>query len=403
MTSQRIASLDFIRGAAVMGILVANLPGFALPRAAYFSPLAWGGTDTADLIAWAVTFMLVEGKMRGLFALLFGASLLLVVDRAGAAGENAAAVHLRRMAALFAIGCAHLYLLWWGDILNQYALIGVAAFLFAAAPVRLLLAVGAAAIALAVLDGATLTLAAYSSAPQATPGQVATWNAIAAGWGVPPRAAVLREIVALRGPWGESVAWRWQFLASPFVTAARDGAETLGYMLLGMAGYRSGFLIGAWPRRRYAQIAAAAILPGLAVHAALAWSSWQSGFDMRRILLASMTISPAIRPAMVAGYAALLILLFRRDGTISRNVAAAGRMALSNYLATSLLMTFVFDGWGLGQFGAWGRAQAYWIVIPAWTAMLVGSRWWLARFAYGPAEWVWRALARGEMPHSRAR
>ena len=83
----RIATLDFIRGVAVMGILVANLPAFGLPEAAYFSPLAWGGHGPADVAVWFATFVLVEGKLRGLFTLLFGASMLLVIDAARAAGR----------------------------------------------------------------------------------------------------------------------------------------------------------------------------------------------------------------------------------------------------------------------------------------------------------------------------
>ncbi|NJR77369.1 DUF418 domain-containing protein [Sphingomonas sp. 36D10-4-7] len=394
--------MDFVRGAAVMGILVANLPGFALPRAAYFSPLAWGGTAPTDLAAWALTFVLVEGKMRGLFALLFGASVLLVVERAEAAGQNAAAVHLRRMATLFVIGCAHLYLLWWGDILNQYALLGIAAFLFAGAPTRLLVAAGLAGVAVAVIDGASLTLTAYATAPRATTAQVAAWEALSGGWGVPPTRDLLREIATFRGDWLRGVGWRWGMTANPFATALRDGAETLGYMLLGMAAYRGGLLTGGWSRRGYRRLALATLPLTLAIHVGLALATWRSGFDLRRVLLASMLVSPLVRPAMVLGYAALLLLAFRPAGTLSRCVAAAGRMALSNYLATSLVMVLFFDGWGLGQFARWPRASLYWLVPVAWTVMLLWSPWWLRRFAYGPAEWVWRALARGERPAWRA-
>src|SRR5215210_5554464 len=99
-TGQRHVTLDVIRGVAVMGILLANLPAFGLPGAAYFSPLAWGGTSPADITAWFATFVLVEGKMRGLFSFLFGASMLLVIDRARASGGNPAAVHFARMIVL---------------------------------------------------------------------------------------------------------------------------------------------------------------------------------------------------------------------------------------------------------------------------------------------------------------
>lgn len=368
----RIVALDLLRGVAVLGILVANLPGFALPRAAYFSPLAWGGTAAADIAAWALTFVVVEGKLRALFAVLFGASMLLVIQRAEAAGGNPVSVHLRRMAWLFAIGCAHLYLVWWGDILNQYALIGTAALAFAWMPTRVLVLAGAAALLLSALDGAQWVLAAHAAAPQASAAQVHDWQALSAVYGVPPRDAMLREIATLRGPWDAAVAYRWRELASPLLAAWRDGAETMGYMLLGMAGLRSGFLTGDWPRRRYRRLAVVLLGATLPLHALLAWATWRSGFDLRAVTLASGFVAPLLRPFAVAGYVALVLLLVR--GRAASLLAAAGRMALTNYLACSIVMTALFDGWGLAQFGAWGRASLYWLVPPAWAAMLLGSR-----------------------------
>jgi uncharacterized protein len=393
----RLAALDTLRGVAVLGILVANLPGFALPRAAYFSPLAWGGTGAADVAVWAATFMLVEGKLRALFAMLFGASMLLVVQRAEAAGEDAVAMHLRRMFWLFAIGCAHLYLLWWGDILNQYALVGTVALAFAWAPTRVLLPAGTAALLLGVLDGAELALAAVAAAPRATAAQAADWNALAGVFGVPPRAVLLEEIAHLRGGWGQAVAWRWDTLGSPLRAAWHEGAETLGYMLLGMAGLRVGFLTGGWGRRSYRRIALAVLAVTLPLHAAVAWWTWRSGFDLRAVTLASAVLAPALRPFTVAGYVALVLLPTRAPAAL----VAAGRMALSCYLASSLAMTALFDGWGFAQFGRWPRATPYLLVPVAWAAMLMGARWWLARFTLGPAEWLWRSLARGEMLRTR--
>ncbi|RYY11919.1 MAG: DUF418 domain-containing protein, partial [Alphaproteobacteria bacterium] len=124
----RIATLDLIRGVAVMGILASNIAAFGFPEFAYMTPASMGAPSTPDLIAWTTTFIVIDGKMRGLFSFLFGASMLLVIDRAEANGEDPATVHLRRMAWLFVFGIAHLYLLWWGDILAHYALVGALAY-----------------------------------------------------------------------------------------------------------------------------------------------------------------------------------------------------------------------------------------------------------------------------------
>ena len=114
-----------------MGILLANIPAFAFPEPAYFSPVGWGGTGPKEIAVWLANFVFVEGRMRGLFSFLFGASMLLVIERAKASGESAAKVHFSRMAVLFLFGMAHMYLIWWGDILAHYALVGAIAFLFA--------------------------------------------------------------------------------------------------------------------------------------------------------------------------------------------------------------------------------------------------------------------------------
>lgn len=373
--ASRIVALDHLRGAAVLGILIANLPGFALPVAAYFSPAAWGGKTPADITVWALTYVLVEGKMRGLFAMLFGASMLLVIDRADARGGNGAALHLRRMATLFAIGCAHLYIVWSGDILSLYALVGCVALLFSAAPLRLLLFAAAACLLLALANG--LAIAGLGTVVERV-------------FGRSTPADLAREIAAMRGGWRSNIAWRWNEEAGPFTAFLANGPETLAYMLLGMAGLRSGFLTGAWPRRRYAQVAAAALLTTLPIFALVAAHTIARDFDAHTIVLASFIVGPLLRPITVAGYAALLLLIVREGA-----LAAAGRVALSNYLTCSIAFTALFYGWGAGQFARWDRAVLYLLLLPGWATMLVWPRWWLARFTHGPAEWLWRCAAQG--------
>ena len=247
--SRRIATLDVVRGVAVMGILLANLPAFALPHAAYFSPLAWGGTSPPDIVAWFTNFVFIEGKMRGLFSFLFGASMLLIVDRARDAGRNAAAVHYPRMAVLFAIGVAHLYLIWWGDILAHYALIGAVAFLFTRLETRALVAWGLGFLGLSFLSGLAGYLALTDSAARDTPQAIATWTDFGRGFGIPPRAELEEELAAMRGPWMDNVRWRWVHATDPFSFLKFGAMQTLSAMLLGMAAFRSGLLTGAWERR----------------------------------------------------------------------------------------------------------------------------------------------------------
>ena len=393
----RLVSLDVIRGVAVMGILLANLPAFAFPEAAYFSPLAAGTPSLADRIAWLLNFILVEGRMRGLFSFLFGASLLLIVDRARAAGDNEAAVHLRRMAALFLIGVAHLYLLWWGDILSHYALIGVIAFLFSGLGPRALLACALVMLGLSMLYALGGYGALTASAARDSPQAIATWSNFAASFGVPPASRLAAEIAAMRGSWSDQVAWRWVHAHHPFAFILAIGPQTLAAMLLGMAAYRSGMLTGAWSRRRLIWLAVAGLSVSLTAYAVLGVRTMASGFDQRFVYFGSIVASEPFRMIGVLGYAALAMMLVRPGGWLTTRLAAVGRAAFTNYLLTSLVMTAIFYGWGLGQFARLPRAAIYALAPAMWLIMLAWSKPWLDRFAYGPCEWAWRSLARWEV------
>ena len=144
----RIATLDIVRGVAVMGILGMNILGFGLPGAAYLNPMAYGADGPADIVSWVVSFIFIDGKMRGLFSFLFGASTLLVVERAEAAGRSPIFTHYSRMFWLLVFGLMHFYLVWWGDILALYAPIGMIAYLFRHLGARLLIPIAAALLVL---------------------------------------------------------------------------------------------------------------------------------------------------------------------------------------------------------------------------------------------------------------
>lgn len=391
--SSRIHSLDVLRGVAVMGILVANLPGFALPRAAYWSPLAGEHMGVADQIAWAFTFVAVEGKMRGLFSFLFGASMLLVVQRARAAGESGFAVHYPRMAWLFAIGLVHLYGLWWGDILTHYALVGVAAFLFVDLSVGWLVAIGAALIAVQTFWNGLPALAVFSGTPEAAQ--------MLASFGAEDRAKAAAEIAAMRGSFADTLAWRAAHNISPFDFVLLIWPETLGYLLWGMAGLKSGLLTGGWDRESYRRIAVATLTIGWVAYGALAILTLRSGFDPRYVLLSSIAVSTPLRPILFVGYACVIILLAQPGGRLTERIAAAGRAAFTNYLGTTVVMTGVFQGWGLGLFDRLGRAELLLLIPPAWLLMLAWSKPWLSRYRFGPLEWLWRSLARLEWQRLR--
>ena len=384
-----------------MGILLANMPAFALPAAAYFSPLAWGGHGTSETAAWLTTFVFVDGKMRGLFSFLFGASMLLVIERAKAAGESPAKVHFSRMAVLFLFGVAHGYLIWWGDILAHYALVGAIAYLFARMRASQLLAAAVTALLLTLIWNGMGLGAMMDSAARNTPDAVATWNDFAKSFGAPPSQWLTTEIAAMQGPWTSQVAFRWEHQESPLGLLKIFGIETLAAVLFGMWAYRSGFVTGAWERARYRRIAIFCLGLAWTAYLLLGINTIAQGFDQRWVFFASIVATEPFRILGTIGYAALVILAIRPGGWLTERMSAVGRAAFTNYLGTSILVTAIFYGWGLGQFARWDRATIYLVPPVIWMIMLLWSKPWLDRYRYGPFEWLWRSLARFQLQPMR--
>lgn len=396
----RIVTLDVLRGVAVIGIAFVNIVAFAMPEAAYFNPRAYGLRSDADLWAFLVTFVLLDGKMRGLFSFLFGASLLLVAERAAAAGESPEAVHRARMAWLFAFGVAHFVLLWDGDILTQYAAIGMIAFRFRDCRARTLLLSGIVA---ALLGWLMLAWMPFQLTAAIDRGDVAAVRDLQDQFGIPSPAQIAREVAAHRLSFAATVANGLRETPTILLNLVTMGSETLGYMLMGMAGYRGGLLTGTWSRQRYRACAMAGLGIGITGFGGIAAWMVSRHFDAWSVLTALATLSAWFRPVMVAGWAAAVILALRPGGTLTSRVAAAGRMAFTNYLTTSIILSLLFDGYGMGLFGRWSRAELSAVAAALGLGMLLWSPLWLARFAYGPFEWLWRSAARGAiMPLRRA-
>ena len=396
----RILTLDVLRGVAVMGIFSVNVVAFAMPEQAYFNPSAYGGQYGLNLATWALNFIFIDGKMRGLFSLLFGASTLLVIERASAGGLDPAPVHFRRMAWLLVFGLCHFFLLWYGDILTLYACMGFLLWLFRNKPVRSLLVIAGGLLfvdfaLMGFFGTAFIQAEAAAHAPHAAPAAVATWSDMSKTFAPPTPDALAHDLALYRGGWGGIVAHRVsEAWTDPLIQLMFGTAETLGYMLLGMAGLKSGFLTGAWEPRRYRRIAAIGLAIGVPAYALLAWNGWRSGFTTSILFADAFGAAVPFRLAMMAAYASLIILFARRAGWLRDRVAAAGRAAFTNYLGASLCASLLFDGYGFGLYGHFERWQA-WLVAPCfWAVMLLWSKPWLDRYRYGPFEWLWRSLSR---------
>jgi uncharacterized protein len=405
----RIVTLDVIRGIAVMGIFSVNVIAFAMIEPAYFNPGAGGGHTGIDLATWVANFILVDGKMRSLFSMLFGASMLLVMERAEAGGHSAAAVHYARMVVLALFGLAHFYLIWFGDILFLYAVTGMVAFAFRRQAVRTLLLwatmlfiANASMFALSAGYFRDVDVKAHSAT--ATPAQVREWNDAVSTWGNVPPERRARETAIGRSHFAARAEHMLRDRGSePFGTLPFLLPETLALMLVGMACFKSGYFTGGWSDERYRRVAAWGIGIGALAFAVLAVVNIASHFYLPLLFLNFLAIGMPFRVVMALGYAALIVLLFRQRSAIRDRFAAVGRTAFTNYLGTSIVAMLIFNGDGLALFGTLSRFEA-WLFVPLfWAIMLLWSKPWLDRFQYGPFEWLWRSLSRGSLQPMRRR
>lgn len=401
---ERLRAMDITRGVAVLGILLMNITAFAMPEAAQLTPYAYGDSSSVNLAVWTADYVLVEGKMRALFTLLFGASILLVIERADASGENGMRVHLWRMAWLFVFGTVHMLYIWFGDILTLYAMVGVVALLFADMDARKLLRWSAVMFAfqflwsLIILLGMT-ALRSAAKAPNASSEAIRNWQDMVDQFSG-GNAAMMDAVVHLyRSDYWTILNHRFDNdLWTPWAQFVTFGAETLAIMLLGMALLKSGFFRGSWETRRYKRLAMIALPVCAGAFALTAFWKFSSQFDPLPSYGIDLLFGGPLAAIMALGYAAIIVrwALTAKDNWLKQRIEAAGKAAFTNYIGTSILMTSIFYGYGLGLFGRFDRAALLGFVLLGWIVMLAWSKPWLDHFRHGPLEWAWRSLARGE-------
>jgi uncharacterized protein len=402
VSGERFLALDAMRGIAVMGILAMNIIAFAMPEPAYLNPMAWGQESAADLYAWAVGFVLVESKMRGLFSLLFGASMLLVYTRAEEANGNGGEVHVRRMVWLLVFGLIHCFLIWFGDILALYALCGLAAIgLLRASPsTRLKIGIGLLTLNTLIYMLVAVFFHVFSASAAGDPAMASEYRDFISEFGGAGPGPMMEMVNTMRGSYARIVADRvTNDLWGPAVLFFASGAETIGLFAIGMWLFGNGFLTGTWAMAEYRRWAVIGYAIGLPPLIALTVWCFASGMDTITLMAVSVGWSVPFRIAVMIGHASLAMMLIKTfAGTpIMARIAATGRVAFTNYIGTSIVMTTVFYGYGLGLYGHLSRIEAYALCVPAWAVMLLWSKPWLDRYGYGPLEWAWRSLARGQL------
>lgn len=401
---QRYIHLDALRGFAVMGILTMNIIAFAMPQNSYFIPNLFGPATASDAAAWIGNFILFDGKMRGLFSLLFGASMMLIIMRAEAKGESSAKTHYSRMIWLIIFGLLHFTFIWFGDILFLYGVMGCVAYLMHHLDAQRLLKWGLGifisfTLLLTIALGGLLYQKYSAESSDATSAEIAEYQSFKDEF-KPDSETTVAELDTYTKGYSDIVTYRiseeW---TTPIFSIFIGITETFPFMLIGMALLKNGFLLGHSSASTYKKALVYGLGGGIILNSIIAFIIFKNDFDIAIIFNAIQGWSNFPRLMMTVGYAALLILIISINplNNLLLRTAAAGRMAFSNYIGTSIIMSVIFYGYGLGYYNEISRMGLFPIVIGVWVIMLLWSKPWLERFHYGPLEWLWRCLARREI------
>ncbi len=371
--SERIDAIDVLRGLALLGVVAIN--AVTIFRVSIFQqflfpkpPLSFSSIDNA---VETILTLAVELKALALFSLLFGAGLAIQFERL-ARKERRASLLVRRLAVLLAFGLIHLCLIWNGDILTEYALAGFIVLPFLFGP-RWLLAVAA----LAFL-GLYLEMQVFPP-PGLWPGTAALAQDVTEANRIYPTGGFL-----------DVLAFRLHEIPLFAALHVYIFPRTIGLFLLGAFAWRTGNLRHQ-PRHLLFSIAAACIGLGAALILAHAGR-----------LIASGRIDALAEPlgiiVLALGYGAAIIGIANteRGRKLLGWAAPLGRMAFTNYLAQSVILGWIFYGYGLGLFGRLGVTSALAIAVAVYIAQVFISAWWLGRYRYGPVEWLWRTLMYGQ-------
>jgi uncharacterized protein len=385
----RVASLDLLRGVAILGILPMNILGFGLIAMAYQNPLAMGPIDPASMWAWRITHLLFDQRFMTIFCVMFGAGIALLAERPTRPGVSAAGRHYRRMGWLLALGMVHAYGIWYGDILANYAVCAMIIWPLRRLANGWLCAIAGALIVVPPLIMAALALVIGFAPESMIPKIMASW--------APPPDLVAEEIAAMRGGWLEQMPVRaanaalMQF-AMFFMWALW---RTTALMMLGIVLYRSGFLSALWRARTYALLAIVGSVIGIALTGAGIVRAERAEFTGTSMITTWMNWNYFGSLFGALGWASAIMLLAQaaRPVRLLAALEAVGRTSLSNYLLQSVICTLIFYGHGLGWFGHLDRVQLWGVVLAVWALQIALTLLWLRVAAVGPVEWAWRSLA----------
>ncbi len=386
--TERIQSIDVLRGFAVLGILVMNIQSFSMIGAAYLNPTAYGDLTGVNYAVWLLSHVLVDRKFLTIFTMLFGAGIVLMTTRREAAGARAAGLHYRRTGFLLLFGLLHGYLLWYGDILHAYAMCGFVVFLFRRWRPGTLIIVGLASVwfasALSVLFHCSLRFWSPENLEMTLI------------WWAPSAEAVAKEVADYRGGWSEQMSHRatTAFFFQTSLFLIENVWRTGGLMLVGMGLFKLGFFSAKRSTAAYVFMILVALVVGIPLILYGARRNFAAEWDFEACFFLGGWFNYWASILVGLGWIGLIMLVCKHGivQPVTRALAAVGQMAFTNYLLQTVICTTIFYGHGFGLFGKVERVGQFGTVLAIWAVLLVISPLWLHRYRFGPMEWLWRSL-----------
>lgn len=410
-SSDRILSIDIMRGIVLFGILLMNINGMGL-AGAYGDPTVTGGATGWNLTTWITTNLFFEGTMRALFSLLFGVGMFIFLDRLREkkAGINAANIYFRRLLWLLFFGLVHGYLLLWtGEILYDYALMGFVVFSFRNLPPIKLTLVAVVLFSIGTLwnysdykddikfvedvalvknyklEGKTLSKELQEVDLK---WEKREWKRSSEGiaeYNTNMRKGYL-DVVAFLAPENKHTDIDWPY--------RWDLWDILSMMLIGIALFKWKILSAEKTYKFYGIMTALGYLIGLSINYYEIHSIMEANFSLLSFSKSNITYDLG-RVPVAMGHVGLIMLFCKSPVLkwLKSSLAAVGKMALTNYVMHSVFAMFIFTGAGFGLFGTFQRFELLYIVFAIWIFQLILSSIWLKYYQFGPLEWIWRNLS----------
>jgi uncharacterized protein len=387
-SQERIEILDVLRGLAVCGILIGNMQWFS--GYGMVPPAMAQQTPLSDQITHFLVHFFVEGKFYSIFSFLFGFGFALQIGRAEERGDLKASLFKRRLFWLLVIGLCHAYLLWAGDILSIYAVMGFLLILFRKKTNSVLLKWVFVLLVIPILTYILLYILFVAFVPPETvaklnSSQIEMWNET---FKKVPQSSYLQILTG----------YNLNLIVARYASLIFEMRlpKILAMFLLGFYAYRRGFfqdLSSHQPFiRRVLRYGLILGLVGNIAFAALAGS--EAVFPPSPAGIVGVISYAFGVPALALFYIALVATLWQKKvwRRLLANLAPVGRMALTNYLLQTVICVLIFYGYGLGQFGRFGAATSTLIALVIFLFQILISALWLKYFNYGPIEWIWRQL-----------